>query len=76
VKELTPYQQKIAEVLNGYGLGVLVELRLVEAWIRCLATESRPVPERPTIREIQPALRAIAKHPRVDSEVLARSYGL
>lgn len=73
---MTEYQQLIVSILNGYGLGCLVDPRHVEAWIRCQATESRPVPERPTIREIQPAIRAIAKHPRQDSEVLARSYGL
>lgn len=73
---MTPYQQKITNVLNGYGVGCLVEVRLVEAWMRCLATEAKPLPEVPGIRQIQPALMAIAKHPRVDSEVLARSYGL
>lgn len=73
---MTPYQRKIAAILDGYGVGCLVELRLVEAWMRCLATEAKPLPEVPGIREIQPALLAISKHPRVDSEALARSYGL
>jgi hypothetical protein len=73
---VTAYQQLLIETLADYGLVCLVDVRHLEAWIRCNATEARPVPDKPTIREIQPAMMAIAKHPRQDSEVLARSYGL
>jgi hypothetical protein len=73
---MTPYQQQIIAALSIYGLGCHVDPRHLEAWILYQATESRPVPDVPTIREIQPAMRAIAKHPRADSEVLARRYGL